>query len=64
MSSGNKTLSANNFPVVDQLTPSESRVYELYQQGKTHAEIGEALGMKPKSAARRVVAAKAKIYLR
>ncbi len=50
-------------PPVDQLTPTEQKVYDLYKEGKSRKEIGEALGMKVNSVGRRITAIREKVAL-
>ena len=45
----------------DQLTPSEAKVWEMHQQGKTNKEISISLRMKPTSVARRLTTIREKI---
>lgn len=63
MTRSNKSVGINSFPNVDELTPSEKKVYELYMQGMSKADIGEQLCMKPASVSRRLYTAKEKAHL-
>lgn len=54
----------NTLPVVDKLTPVESKIWELYRQGKNKNEIAEIMGIKVKTVERRLFMAKEKVFLR
>lgn len=58
---GNKGVKLNRMPVVDTLTPSEKRVWDLHLSGKTKAEIGDALGLKINSVTARIRIAREKV---
>ena len=49
------------FVEYDQLTPSESKVWDLHQKGKTRKEISLELEMKPESVSRRLTVIREKL---
>lgn len=54
----------NRLPVVDQLTPVESKIWEMHQAGKKKDEIAAEMGIAVKSVERRIYTAKQKVFLR
>ena len=61
MTKGKYEVGRKRLPVVDQLTPTEARVYALFKEGRSTKEIGAALGMTANSAGRRLAEAKDKV---
>lgn len=53
----------HTMPVVDKLTPTEAKVWDLYKAGKKPREIAEELNMKASTVSRRLYAAKEKVFL-
>lgn len=51
-------------PPVDELTPSEQQVWDLYSAGKSSAEIAELVGLKRTSVTRMLVTIKEKVACR
>jgi DNA-binding NarL/FixJ family response regulator len=51
----------NSKPPVDQLTPVEAKVWEMFEAGKTVDEIAQALSMKVVSVRRRMPVIKEKL---
>lgn len=56
-------VDANRYPPVDQLTPRESSIWSLKQEGKTIKEIADILGLKSTSVSRYMATIKEKVIL-
>ena len=63
LNQGNRTANQNKFYDVAKMTPVEERIYELHLQGKSRAEIGVELNMKPNSVSRRLATIREKAVL-